>query len=116
MTLSEQIGTDYQNAISNTDEFAKTAVYTKYADGSVSNVSVIQEQLESKDIHNEGRSINDNAVIFTYLEFEPKVYDTILLDGNTWVIDGFSGSDSRYRLEVSKDSINTRKHTSGRFR
>jgi len=116
MTLAEQITSDFVNAVSNTDEFAQVATYKKYEDGSELQVSVIIEDVNLRDQYSEGRLVSDNANIFVYLEFKPSIYDSITIDTDTWVIDSFSGINNRYKLDVSKDRVSTRKHTQGRFR
>lgn len=116
MSLSEQIVSDFDRIVSMTDEFAKTAVYTQYETNATYSVSVIIEQLGYKDIHQEGRAINDNAVIFVSLNFIPTIYDKISIDTETWKVISFAKSGSGYRLEVSKDDISTHKHTKSRFR
>lgn len=116
MSLAEQMVSDFDRIVSMTDEFAKTAVYTKYEDNTTHDVSVIIEQLEYKDIHSEGRAINDNAVVFVSLSFVPSVYDIIEINSEKWKVLSYGKSGSGYRLEVSKDDVSTRKHTQGRFR
>jgi len=116
MSLSEQVVSDFDRIVSMTDEFGKTAVYTQYETGMTYNVSVIIEQLSYKDIHSEGRSINDNAIVFVSLSFLPTIYDSISIDGEIWKVASYGKNGSGYRLEVSKDDVSTRKHTHGRFR
>lgn len=116
MSLAEQMVSDFNRIVSMEDEFAKTAVYTQYETNVTHNVSVIIEQLSYKDIHSEGRSINDNAIVFVSLSFVPTIYDSLLIDGETWKVASYGKNGSGYRLEVSKDDVSTRKHTKSRFR
>lgn len=116
MSLSEQIDSDFARVVSMQDEFAKPALYTKYRTGETLNTTVVMENLQYRDVYSGGRSINDNAVAFISLDFEPSVYDQIAVEGEAWKVSSFAKNGGGYRLEVTKDDGSTHKHTHGRFR
>lgn len=116
MNLRGQIKSDFEYFTSLTDEFASNVTYVKY-DGSASvDLMAIFEQVSNKEQRFEGRSVFDNAVVFMNIPFEPTIYDSINDGVDTWSVTSFRPVDGGYKLEVSKDSINTHKHTKGRFR
>lgn len=116
MSLAEQINDDFLYITSMSDEFAKTCTYRKYEDGTQTSVSAVIDSLQYKDIHNEGRAINDNGIAYLKLDFEPTVYDKLIVDGIEWQVDSFGAVADGYRLEISKGNVATTKHTKGRFR
>ncbi len=117
MSLASQIQSDFAHFTDLTDEFAKSATYTKYSDATTLDVSVITETLNMHDIHDNNRSINDNSIMFISLDFKPAIYDTITINSDVWKIDSFLEiAQNSYRVEVSKGDRDAHSHSHGRFR
>ena len=116
MNLAQQAIDDFARVTTDTNEFAKAAVYTKYSDGISIDVSVISEDLQFFNSKSEGRLVGDNGVVYINLPFAPEQYDVLLIGAEKWVVESFSVNHGGYRLIVEKDTVSTRKHTKSRFR
>ncbi len=105
MGFKSQILADISNTFFNQDEFADTCIYTPVATGvALPDVAVIIDIGISMSQTEYGAAELDKASFKASEIPDPKVYDTFVLDGNTYIVrERIKEVDGVYTVSIDTD-------------